>query len=86
MNCVNCIAIIFMNIINTPVAHFNIFDLWTQLICIIINYYYKQNNFVYENMTKQKRKNHSNADRIKAPPLTLSKSMVHVLRSIWRLW
>ena len=61
MNCVNCIAIIFMNIINTPVAHFNIFDLWTQLICIIINYYYKQNNFVYANVTKQKRKNHSNA-------------------------
>ena len=56
MNCVNCIAIIFMNIIKTPVAHFNIFDLWTQLICIIINYYYKQNNFVYENMTTKEKK------------------------------
>ena len=85
MNCVNCVAIIFMNIINTPVAHFSIFDLWTQFTCIIINYYHKQSNFVYENMTKQNRKNHSNAYKIKAPPLTLSKSMVLVLRSIWRL-
>ena len=61
MNCVNC----------TPVAHFSIFDPWTQLTSIIINYYYKQNNFVYENMTKQNRKNHSNANKIKAPPLSL---------------
>ena len=55
MNYVTCVAIIFMNIINTHVAHFSIFDLLTQLTCIIINYY-KQNNLVYENMTKQNRK------------------------------
>ena len=58
MNCVICVAIIFKDIINTHVAHFSIFDLWTQLTlysCIIINYY-KQNNLVYENMTKQNRK------------------------------
>ena len=59
MNCVTCVTIMVMNTINTPVAHFSIFDLWTQLTCIIINYY-KQNNLVYENMTKQNRKNHSN--------------------------
>ena len=56
MNCVTCVAIIFMNIINTLVAHFNIFDLWTQLTCTAVINYYKQNNLVYENMTKQNRK------------------------------
>jgi len=59
MNCVTCVAIIFMNIINTHVAHFSIFDLALDSAyiysCIIINYY-KQNNLVYENMTKQNRK------------------------------
>ena len=55
MNCDTRVVITFMNIINTHVAHFSIFYLWTQFTCTAVNYY-KQNNLVYENMTKQNRK------------------------------